>query len=338
MASFRAKRFIDFVNEARSPFHAVDQAAKLLETAGFQKITEKASWELKKGGSYYFTRNQSSIVAFSVGVAYKPTGGFTVVGAHTDSPNLKVKPISRATSQSYLQVGVEPYGGGLWHTWFDRDLTVAGRVFLRVGESLQSRLVSIRRPLLRIPTLAIHLDREVNEALKFNKQDHLLPVLATAVADDLNQSLNHHPLLLQVLAEEMKCEVESIVNFDLSLCDNTEGTLGGARSEFIFSGRLDNLMMSFCSVSALLESLPTLNKEEGVRMVLLFDHEEIGSQSAYGADSSLVLDAMDRIVRSFQGLNSNIRHPGGYPDRTSIKLHHLSGHGPRNSPELLWKA
>lgn len=304
----RAAKFLEFVNEARSPFHAVDQAAGILSRAGFTRISEKEAWNLKPNNSYFFTRNQSSIVAFSIGGKFHPSHGYTVVGAHTDSPNLKVKPISRAGAHGYLQVGVEPYGGGLWHTWFDRDLALAGRVYIRRGESLVSQLVSIKRPLLRIPTLAIHLDREVNDALKFNKQEHFLPVLATAVEGELNQkSGQHHSVLLECLAEELKCSPGDITTFDLSVCDNAVGTLGGARNEFIFSARLDNLMMSFCSLSGLVESLPSLEGETGVRMVFLFDHEEIGSQSAYGADSTLASEAIARISTAFGGSSEDLQ-------------------------------
>lgn len=160
-----AHEFVAFLNAAWTPFHATAEGAKLLEAAGYEHIAETESWDgkLRPGGKYFFTRNGSAIVAFAVGGAYKPGGGFNIIGAHTDSPCPRLKPISKSSAHGYLQVGVAPYGGGLWHTWFDRDLTVAGRALVRDPRdgSVRHRLVRIDRPIMRIPTLAIHLSRTV---------------------------------------------------------------------------------------------------------------------------------------------------------------------------------
>ncbi|RCH77570.1 hypothetical protein CU098_000386, partial [Rhizopus stolonifer] len=250
--------FIDFVNASPSPFHAVHEASTRLEKAGFQRINEKDEWHLQKKGKYYFTRNGSSLVAFVVGNRYQHgKGGFSMVGAHTDSPCLKVKPISKKEQAGYIEVGVQLYGGGIWHTWFDRDLGIAGRVMVQQENgSYKHTLVHIKKPILRVPTLAIHLDGSVNEAFKFNKETHMVPVLATAAKSALNavpqekswgpdQTKNHHPTLIHMLADTMQVDARQICDFELCLFDTQPATLGGAYDEFIFSARLDNLGMSY---------------------------------------------------------------------------------------------
>ncbi|KAJ1642842.1 hypothetical protein IWQ61_010590, partial [Dispira simplex] len=338
-----AQRFLDFVNYSSSPFHAVEACRQRLVDQGFEELKERHSWQLKPNHKYFFTRNASSIVAFAVGGHFRPGQGVSIVAAHTDSPCLKLKPISKIDRVGYLQVGVQCYGGGLWHTWFDRDLSVAGRVMVAEPDgSFSHRLVKVSKPILRIPNLAIHLDRSVNEGFKFNKEIHLTPILAT-VAQRLNSSLvnpsavptskgtgessesesesaeprkgavkkapndgqtirNHHPEWLQLLADEMQVQVGQIRDFELCLYDTQPSTLGGLYDEFIFSPRLDNLMMSYTSLEALLDSCALPDSDEGsldndthIRLIALFDNEEIGSQSAYGADSALLESTLRRL-------------------------------------------
>lgn len=183
-------QFLTFVNASPSPFHAVHESVLKLEAAGFTSLSESDAWDTLPGGKYFVTRNQSAIVAFAVGQQYQVgRDGFSIIGAHTDSPCLKVKPISAMTSQGYLQVGVECYGGGLWHTWFDRDLGLAGRVIVEneTQSGFESKLVLMNKPLLHIPTLAIHLDREVStKGFSFNKEKQLRPILATKIQAELN--------------------------------------------------------------------------------------------------------------------------------------------------------
>ncbi|KAF9163838.1 hypothetical protein DFQ26_002094 [Actinomortierella ambigua] len=317
-APAEAKDFLTFVNQAQSPFHATEQAALRLRKAGFEEIKEKDSWDnLRRNGKYYFTRNKSSIVAFAVGGKYKPGNGFAAIGAHTDSPCLKVKPVSKREKTGYLQVGVQLYGGGLWHTWFDRDLSVAGRVLVQTADGkLENRLVRIDRPILRVPTLAIHLDRSPNtDGFKFNHETHLQPMLAT-ITKSLNGAAppkndaeastettmdKHHPILLHLLAAEMNVTAEEIMDFELCLFDTQQAAIGGAFNEFIFSARLDNLMMSYCSIEALTKSLKdpsSLAKDPNIRVVALFDNEEVGSLTAHGADSNLLPGTFERLSRA----------------------------------------
>ncbi|KAK4512411.1 uncharacterized protein ATC70_003111 [Mucor velutinosus] len=319
----QALDFIDFVNASPSPFHVVYEASHRLERAGFERISEKDEWNLKRKGKYYFTRNGSSIVAFVIGDSYQHgKGGFSIVGAHTDSPCLKVKPVSKKEQVGYLEVGIQLYGGGIWHTWFDRDLGIAGRVMVQQEDgSYKHTLVHIKKPILRVPTLAIHLDGSANEAFKFNKETHMLPVLATAAKATLNavkeekswgpdQTKNHHPALIHMLAETMKVDARQICDFELCLFDTQPATLGGAYDEFIFSARLDNLGMSYCSLEALIaSSKEDLSDETNIRLISLFDNEEIGSTSAHGANSNLLPSTMERILSSSIGSKSPPKNP-----------------------------
>ncbi|KAI8543939.1 hypothetical protein RHMOL_Rhmol08G0256600 [Rhododendron molle] len=178
-----AADLVEFLNASPTAFHAVDEAKKRLRSAGYEQVSEREDWSLEAGKKYFFTRNHSTIVAFAIGKKYVAGNGFHIIGAHTDSPCLKLKPVSKVSKGGYLEVGVQTYGGGLWHTWFDRDLTIAGRMIIREGKdssvSYSHRLVRIGEPIMRVPTLAIHLDRGA-DGFMVNTQSHLLPVLATS--------------------------------------------------------------------------------------------------------------------------------------------------------------
>ncbi|WFD42257.1 aspartyl aminopeptidase [Malassezia psittaci] len=264
-----------------------------------------------------YQRNQSSLVAFAIGKQYKPGNGVHLVGAHTDSPNLRVRPISTRSKEGYLQCSIETYGGGLWATWFDRDLSLAGRVIIATPDEqtkFVSRLVCVRRPLLRIPTLAIHLNRTANEAFKFNQEDNLQPVFgleealnstaqklngAESQADVSSPASRHHPLLLQLLAEELNCKVSHIQDFELSLYDTQAPAAGGIMNEFLFSPRVDNQMSCFCATEGLIDSVKgddALNSSGSIRAIALFDNEEVGSVSNQGAESNLVWSLVHRLA------------------------------------------
>ncbi|GLC36510.1 hypothetical protein PLESTB_000156400 [Pleodorina starrii] len=332
-----AQALVDFLNAAWTPFHAVDEARKVLLAAGFKHLQEKDKWDVVPGGRYFFTRNATTIVAFAVGQKYVPGNGFYMIGAHTDSPCLKLKPVSKSTKSDCLMLNVETYGGGLWNTWFDRELGIAGRVLLRAPDGLiTQRLVKIAKPIARIPMLAIHLQTasERSEGFKINAQNHLAPLLATntkakAVAPQPAAASaakpadagadaaapapeRHHPLLLSLLADQLRCSPDEIVDLELHLCDTQPSVIGGACNEFIFSGRLDNLAMSFCSLTALIRSCGggessggggagALAEETGVRAVALFDHEEVGSGSAQGAGGPVMRDTITRVARALSG-------------------------------------
>ncbi|RFU30592.1 hypothetical protein B7463_g5733, partial [Scytalidium lignicola] len=317
----KAHDFLDFVNASPTPYHAVQSAIKRLTAAGFQEIKERDSWSssLRPGGKYYLTRNGSSIVAFAIGQKWKSGNPIAMVGAHTDSPCLRIKPVSKKSGAGFLQVGVETYGGGIWHTWFDRDLSIAGRAMVKdQNGDFAQRLVKVDRPILRIPTLAIHLDRSTN--FDPNKENELFPI-AGMVAAELNRTgakegdekqkdssgpfkplseltERHHPYIVELIAAHAEVAPEDVIDFEMILYDTQKSCLGGLNEELIFSARLDNLNMTYCSIEGLIESLKSetaLINDNCIRLVTCFDHEEIGSTSAHGAASNLLPAVLRRL-------------------------------------------
>lgn len=311
-----ATGMIDFLNAAPTTYHAVQECITRLEKKGFGALRETEKWDgqLQPGGRYYFTRNRSTIIAFTVGAKYVPGNRFKIVGCHTDSPTLKLKPVTKIEKHGYAQVGVECYGGGLWNTWFDRDLTIAGRVIVEREGKYCSELVWLRngpaaKPILRIPSLCIHLQTpEERKAFGPNKEDHLAPTLALCVKRELggegseappaDKKAKHVPELMQLLAEELKCAPGDIKDYELMLCDMQPSTQGGASDEFVFSGRLDNLASTYCALEALLTYTDGIEDDSEVAMVAFFDHEECGSDSAYGAGGPVMKDAIERVVEA----------------------------------------
>ncbi|KAJ3683142.1 hypothetical protein LUZ60_013369 [Juncus effusus] len=304
---------LDYLNESWTQFHATAEAKRQLISAGFELLNENDDWNLQPGGRYFFTRNLSCLVAFAIGRKYRASNGFHIIAAHTDSPCLKLKPNSASTKSGFQTLNVQTYGSGLWHTWFDRDLSLAGRVILRDSNgSFKQKLVRVRKPLIRVPTLAIHLDRTVNsEGFKPNIETHLVPLLATKSEeknsrnksddDDSNNSGSkkspHHSLLLNALSEEMECDYRDILSLELNVCDTQSSCLGGVNDEFIFSGRLDNLASCYCALRSLIDSCQDgLADESAIRMVALFDNEEVGSNSMQGAGAPTMFQSIRRII------------------------------------------
>ncbi|KAK6459112.1 aspartyl aminopeptidase [Scheffersomyces xylosifermentans] len=339
-----AQDFVDFVNVSPTPYHAVNTVKTRLSEAGFKELSERSNWagKLEKGGKYYVTRNGSSLIGFTVGSKFKHGNGIAIVGAHTDSPCLRIKPISKKTSEGFIQVGVEQYGGLIAHSWFDRDLSIAGRVYVSENEQYVPKLIKIDKPLLRIPTLAIHLNREVATKFEFNKETKLVPIAgqvamdkneqaakkkedetkAHSCADDPELQLTpeefesvqnvisrHNQSLIELIAKEAKVEPSQIEDFELVLFDHQKSTLGGLNDEFIFSPRLDNLTSCFTATVGLIESTEFLATQTGISLISLFDHEEIGSVSAQGADSTFLPDIIQRLTKvSFDGTSADYFH------------------------------
>lgn len=305
-----AENFLAFANDAPTPFHVCLEMAARLEQARFLRIKETFAWKgnhlLKPGGRYYFTRNESTLIAFVVGGQYRAGNPYKIIGAHTDSCVLKVKPVNKVQQQGWMQVGVETYGGGLWHTWLDRDLGIAGRVVVRSSGGFKQRFVHIRKPILRVPSIAIHLQNgKERQALEINEEEHLRPILGL-VADELNRSgaasgKQNAPALLRVLAKELEVGMEDIMDFELSLCDTQPGAIGGVNDELIFTPRIDNLAHCFTGLEAMMSYAESgmANNDHDVAMLVCFDHEEIGSQSAQAAKSPMLRDTIARISACF---------------------------------------
>ncbi|KAK4553302.1 hypothetical protein LTR86_009602 [Recurvomyces mirabilis] len=288
-------------------------------------VQERDNWtpSLHPGGKYYLTRNASTIVAFAIGSQWKPGNPVAMVGAHTDSPCLRVKPVSKRSADGFMQVGVETYGGGLWHTWFDRDLGVAGRVMVKSSNGgMEQRLVRVSKPICRIPNLAVHFGGSV--PFEFNKEAQLFPITGLISAElnrtgksaeeaakeqseadkaaDFNPlktpAQRHHTYFVELVAKEAGCKPEDILDFELVLYDTQASCIGGLNDEFVYSARLDNLGMTYCTVEGLIQSVSSksaLENDNTIRLIACFDHEEIGSTSAQGADSNLLPAVLRRL-------------------------------------------
>jgi aspartyl aminopeptidase len=274
---------LDYINASPTPFHAVQETAARLRAKGYRQLDESEAWKLEAGHKVFVVRGGGSIAAFHLGSAPVERAGFQLVGAHTDSPNLRVKPNPELDKTGYGQLGVEPYGGVLLHTWLDRDLSLAGRVSLVDGSA---RLVDFERELLRIPSLAIHLNRKVNsEGLKLNAQKHMAPIVTLK---DLGVTD-----LRQMLAEELGgIRSEDVVAWDLMAYDVQAAVRSGVNREFIHAARIDNLASCHAGVSALLAAE---SEVEMTRGIVLYDHEEVGSRSAQGAASDFLRSCLQRL-------------------------------------------
>lgn len=285
-----AQELLAFIDASPSPWHAVHTVAGQLQGAGFSALDEGERWHLTPGEGYYVIRGGASIIAFVVGSKPLPACGFRLVGAHTDSPGLRVKPRALLPGDGLLRLGVEVYGGPILATFADRDLSLAGRVAVRTGSGPVLRLVHFEQALLRLPNLAIHMNREVNESgLKFNKQTELPLVLGLAGEGD---AVNGH--FHALLAARLDVAADDIVSWELNVCDTQPGAFWGASQEFVADSQLDNLASCHAGLTALLAAKdPTTTN-----VCAFFDHEEVGSESAGGAGGSFVADVLRRIAAS----------------------------------------
>ncbi len=282
-----------FIDAGPSPFHCVEEAARRLGAAGFRALEEGARWSLEAGGGYWFERG-GTLLAFRVGEAPAEEAGFRLVGAHTDSPNLRIKPSPDRSKEGWRQLGVETYGGLLSYTWFDRDLGLAGQVVAAeegAPAGLGTRLVRIDRPILRVPSLAIHLNREIRDkGFKPNAQKHLAPVLGLGGGSD--EQGEDSAGLVALLASELDVDPDRILSWELSCYDLTPSTVGGAEEELIFAPRMDNQAMCHAGLVALLRAPAAA----ATQILCLYDHEEVGSGSARGAAGSLVAELLRRLA------------------------------------------
>lgn len=287
------KGLMSFISQSPTPFHAVASMVNPLKAAGYTQLEVANDWNLVPGSRYYITRNDSTIVAFGLPKQHA-LQRIHMVGAHTDSPCLKVKPNPEIQSKGYQQLGVEVYGGALLHPWFDRDLSLAGRVVGHdVNGKLVSHLIDFKRPVACIPSLAIHLDRKANKGHSVNPQTDLPVLLGQALGDDFN--------LRRVLADELKAngyEVLQVIDYELSFYDLQAPALVGLKQEFLAAARLDNLLSCYMGLTAMLAA----DTDQGT-LLICNDHEEVGSQSAEGAQGSFLMSVLQRIYPTAQMLH-----------------------------------
>jgi aspartyl aminopeptidase len=318
---------IDFLKASPTPFHATAALVQRLQAAGFQALDERASWHTEAGGRYYVTRNDSSIIAFKLGQRPPVEGGLRLVGAHTDSPCLRVKPHPELQRQGFFQLGVEVYGGALFTPWFDRDLSLAGRVTFRESGKVQSQLIDFQAPIAVIPNLAIHLNREANQGWNINAQTELPPILAQLTG---SEAADFRALLADQLASEHGLSADAVLDYELSFYDTQAAAVIGLNRDFIAGARLDNLLSCYAGLQALLAA-----PDAESCVLVCNDHEEVGSTSACGADGPMleqvlrrVLPEGDAFVRCIQRSllvsadNAHAVHPN-YPDK------HDENHGPK---------
>lgn len=318
----------DYIQASPTPFHATATLAASLFAAGFEQLDERDDWQLESGGRYFVTRNDSSLIAFTMGAPGALKNGIRMIGAHTDSPCLRVKPQPEMNQQGLWQLAVEVYGGALLAPWFDRDLSLAGRVSFRTaGGELASELIDFKRPVAVIPNLAIHLNRGANDGLNINPQTHLPPILAMS----LEPGRDLRALLLNELTRQHPAsEPVQALDYELSFYDTQAPATIGLDEDFFAAARLDNLLSCYAGLTALLASSQQLPS-----VLVCTDHEEVGSTSRCGADGPFLEDVLYRMIpdkaqriRSMQRSvlvsadNAHAVHPN-FADR------HDANHGPR---------
>lgn len=275
------EKLLDFIEKSPTAFQAVDEMQKRLTENGFEVLSEKEYWKLVPGGKYLVTRNNSALIAFCI--PEKESRVFHIMASHSDSPSFKIKENPEIkVDNSYVKLNVEKYGGMLMAPWFDRPLSVAGRVIIRRNDGLEEKLVDIKRDLVMIPNLAIHMNREANNGVAYNPQKDLQPLFAAGNTDRT---------LLEIIAEQTGVKKEDIISHDLFLYNRMMGTIWGADKEFVSSARLDDLQCAFASMEGLLRA----QNHGSIAVHCVMDNEEVGSGTKQGAASTFLKDTLLRI-------------------------------------------
>jgi aspartyl aminopeptidase len=296
------QRLCDFLDASPTPFHAVLTMTERFDAAGFTPLDERQTWAGLVPGQYYVTRNDSSIIAFTLPDVDLAEVGFKMMGAHTDSPCLHVKPQPEKTVQGLCQLGVEVYGGALLNPWFDRDLSMAGRVnYIDTNKTLQTALVNFDEPVAIIPSLAIHLDREANKNRTVNAQQHLPPIL---MQGDEAADFDFRDLLKQQLLKQSPAlDIAEVLDYEISLYDVQAAAITGLNHDFISSARLDNLLSCFVGLEAMLE-----NDGKQPALLVCSDHEEVGSLSTSGAQGPFLASVLLRLCQDNEAYQRMIQH------------------------------
>ncbi|GAB6140947.1 M18 family aminopeptidase [Methylosoma difficile] len=300
-ALHQAQQLLDFIDASPSPSHAVSVIVEKLLAFHFIPLDEKSKWDLQAGGRYFVVRDDSSIVIFVLGHQAIADSGFKIIGAHTDSPGLRIKPNISAGADGFFRLGVEVYGSPILATFADRDLSLAGRISYQDADGGVSRcLVNFDRPLLRLPNLAIHLNRGVNDdGLKLQKQMELPLLLARAVEGQLPQDY-----FLALLEQQTGIGKAAILSWELNAYDTQKGSLWGANSEFFSDSQLDNLASCDAALQALLDE--SVLQSDATLVCAFFDHEEIGSESKKGADGNFLPDVLMRIGYALEAEHEDV--------------------------------
>jgi len=290
-----AQDLLNFIDASPSPWHVVETAKQQLLAQGFSSLSEADPWQLKAGAKYFVTRNDASIIAFTLGSEDLVESGFRIVGAHTDSPGLRLKPQAAFGGDALVRIGVEVYGGPILATFTDRDLSIAGRVMVRTASGHETKLIKFEDTLMRLPNLAIHMNREVNDkGLKLDKQKELPLIFGESASGfEADQQFLAH------IAKALKVEVHHILSFELNVFDTQKGAFWGAEQAYIANSQLDNLASCHAALTAMLAS----HNSATTNICALFDHEEVGSESASGASGSFLNDTISRIAIA-TGLNA----------------------------------
>ena len=277
-----AEELLHFLEKSPSSFHAIANITNMLEEAGFEEIREEESWKLLPGSSYYVTRNQSSVIAFKV--PGSDFTGFQIMASHSDSPSFKVKENPEMEAEGhFIKLNVEKYGGMIMSPWFDRPLSIAGRLVVEEDGRLVSRLVNVDRDLVMIPNPAIHMNRQVNDGYKYNAQKDTLPIFG---------SLEAKGSFMTLMAEAAGVKAEDILGHDLFLYSRDKGTIWGADESYLSCGRLDDLQCAFSSIKGLLAG----GHPSCVSVAAVFDNEEVGSGTKQGADSTFLEDTLAEFL------------------------------------------
>ncbi len=286
------KGLFEFIEKSPSQFHVIANQKEALKAAGFTELLEGKKWSLKSGGNYYVTRNGSSILAFRM--PENQIQSYMIMASHSDSPTFRIKESPEIREGSYVKLNVEKYGGMLMAPWFDRPLSIAGRIMVKDKNGcIKNQLVNIDKNLCMLPSLAIHMNRDANDGIKYNAQKDMLPLF----------TMNEKLTLKEIVAQAARVEVNEIIGDDLFLYNRDKGVVWGAEDEFISIGRLDDLQCAYSSMQGIIGAK---NSPSAVQIHVVFDNEEVGSGTKQGADSTFLYDTMVRINEVMGGNNSSL--------------------------------
>lgn len=286
-----ARDTIEFIDDSPSTYHVVKNSSVILEENGFERLYPEEKWTLKPNGKYFLKKTNSSIMAFTIGENIDIKKGFKIFGSHTDSPCFRIKPKPEIVTNNIMRLNTEVYGGPILSTWFDRPLSLAGRIVVKGDSAFTPTTirVNINKPIMTIPNLAIHMNRSVNEGVRIDRQKDVLPVIAL-----INDKLETNNFLLKLLSSYTGFNVEDILDFDLFVYTYEKGCLLGLNEEFVSSPKIDNLVSVYSGLIGLVES----NNNNQINVFIGFDNEEIGSATKQGADSNYLLNMLERISLS----------------------------------------